>query len=384
MERIGQGEVDVRTISLLRAELSAAQAHLVVEQVALRKRARRKFSRAARMFFTAPALEQATDETVAAYKASRFPAGAEVSDLCCGIGGDMLGLFMRSDVVAVDRDPVVALLAQANGQVVLADAPGPRYKLRVLTSSVDERAVEGCAAWHLDPDRRATGRRVSQLVSYEPGPDVIASLLSAQPSAAVKLAPAAQPPDVWAAEAELEWISRAGQCRQLVAWFGALAKSPGKRRATVLSGATETSTHLPRTVVGEPTAGALLAERPGRYVYEPDAAVLAAELTDYLAGEHGLTRIARNVAYLTGDHIVKDGALAAFEVLEVMPYDLRCVKAALRQRKIGRLEIKTRGLKEDPPALRGRLALEGDEIAVLLLARTAAGVLAILARRVSA
>ena len=66
----------------LRTTLSAARVHLLLEQVALRRRARQKFAAAERMFFTSVGLEQATDEVVAAYKASRFTGQVHFWDLC--------------------------------------------------------------------------------------------------------------------------------------------------------------------------------------------------------------------------------------------------------------------------------------------------------------
>ena len=59
-------------IARLRRNLTATRAHLLIEQVELRRRAAEKFTLAARMFFTRTALEQATDEKTAAYKALRF------------------------------------------------------------------------------------------------------------------------------------------------------------------------------------------------------------------------------------------------------------------------------------------------------------------------
>ena len=59
----------------LRKDLSLQRAHLVVEQIELRRRAREKFSLAEKMYLTRKGLEQATDERLAAYKASRFPPG---------------------------------------------------------------------------------------------------------------------------------------------------------------------------------------------------------------------------------------------------------------------------------------------------------------------
>ena len=71
----------------LRRQLSAERAHLVLEQLELRERGKRKFTAAARIFFTPRALEQATDQWVATYKAARFAGAGPTADFCCGLGG---------------------------------------------------------------------------------------------------------------------------------------------------------------------------------------------------------------------------------------------------------------------------------------------------------
>ena len=87
-------------VARLRRNLSATRTHLLIDQVELRRRAADKFTHADRMFFTRTALEQATDEWTAAYKAATFhPAASRAepverpdaifADLCCGIGGDL-------------------------------------------------------------------------------------------------------------------------------------------------------------------------------------------------------------------------------------------------------------------------------------------------------
>src|SRR3954454_15048809 len=64
---IARGEAEspssavVRLVSQLRKDISLERAHLVVEQIELRGRAREKFSQADTMYFTRKALEQATD-----------------------------------------------------------------------------------------------------------------------------------------------------------------------------------------------------------------------------------------------------------------------------------------------------------------------------------
>ncbi|MFM9114750.1 MAG: hypothetical protein ACKOU6_01130, partial [Planctomycetota bacterium] len=91
-----------RLLQRLRRDLSTERARLVVEQVELRRRARDKFQLADHLFFTRRALEQATDDVLAQVKASRFPAGTLVVDVCCGIGGDLMALAERGPVRGVD------------------------------------------------------------------------------------------------------------------------------------------------------------------------------------------------------------------------------------------------------------------------------------------
>src|SRR5690606_14953088 len=126
--------------------------------------------------------------------------------------------------------------------------------------------------------------------------------------------------------------------------FGRLAQPAGLRRATVLGN----DGQQPRSVVGTPGGEPPRAERIGRYLFEPDAAVLAAQLGAALAAEHKLAAIAPEIAYWTADVPIDDAALSCFEVLEVLPYRLKPLRALLRSRGIGPLEIKKRGVQIDP------------------------------------
>ena len=56
-------------------------------------------------------------------------------------------------------------------------------------------------------------------------------------------------------------------------------------------------------------------------------------------------------------------------MLEHLHYREKQLKAALRERGIGRLTIKKRGVDVAPDALRKRLALSGDEEATVVLTR---------------
>jgi THUMP domain-like/RNA cap guanine-N2 methyltransferase len=359
----------------LRTKLSAARTHLLLDQLELRQRGTAKFARASQMFFTRLGLEQATDQWVAQYKAGRFVSLARrgpLADLCCGLGGDLVALAGIASTIGVDRDPLAACFAAANARIAeVAD----RVTLQIC--DVDSLAAGEFAAWHIDPDRRPSGQRTTALDWSSPGVDSVERLLAASPHAAIKLAPAADAPPAWSDRCELEWISRDRQCRQLVAWHGELAQTPGERRATVLSA----DGAAMRSVSGRADQSLKFSVDLDQYLFEPDPAVLAARLTGVLAAEHDLSAFAAGVAYLTGPCPIDDPALSCFAVEEVMPFDLRRIAGHLRQRGIGRLEIKKRGVEHDPESIRKQLQLLGENSATLFLTKLNGKHTAILARR---
>jgi hypothetical protein len=234
------------------------------------------------------------------------------------------------------------------------------------------------AAWHIDPDRRPHGYRTTRVELHEPSLTSLEEMLSKQPTGAIKLAPASDLPknEAWASETEFEWVSRAGECRQLVAWRGSLTSNAGWRRATNISPSGAA------TFVGRAADQPNIASRIERYVFEPDPAVRAAQLNGALATKHELLALASGMPYFTGEYYVEEPLLASFEVADVMPFDRRTLAAYLQQRGVGRVEIKHRGLELDPDRLRGELKLRGDSAAVLLIARIAEKITAIVASRV--
>jgi hypothetical protein len=365
-------------VEALRRACSSPRARLVVEQAALRRRGQAKFEHADQMFFTPRGFEQASDEIVAAYKAARMPTHGPLVDLCCGIGGDLMAMAAQAPTRGVDRDPGTIILARANLAALQSRSPAPTVSAsRVEIGEARESDLVGAAAWHADPDRRPFGRRTTRVELHDPSAEALQSLLDLNGNAVIKLAPAAVLPECWSERAELEWISRAGECRQLAAWFGTLATAPGERRATLLS-----TTVMPfATIRGVPLDDPPTAARIGRYLYEPDAAVLAAELGGALATRLAVEPLAPSVAYWTSDSLILEPAVSAFEVLEVLGTRVKHLKPALRSRHVGVLEIKKRGIELEPESLRRELELRGDESASLLLTRVDGRAVAILARR---
>jgi len=376
LSRVAEGgETSPAVAARLRRELSAERTHLVLQQAELRRRAIGKFSKADQMFFSPLGLEQASDEIVARHKAKRFEPHGPRADLCCGIGGDALSLAADGPTVCVERDPALALMAGANLRVY------ERSRAEVVSGDATRLKLDAETSWHIDPDRRPEGHRTTDVRYHSPNRMAIEELLAEAPHGAIKLAPATVVPAAWARQAELQWIGRDRQCRQQVAWFGRLCKQPGTRRATVLQGRPGDDRHESRSVTGAPGKPTDFAERPGRYIFEPDAAVMAADLSGSLAADHALAALSRDGGYLTGDISIDDPMMSRFEVEEVLPFDRKRIRQLLSSRGIGSLEIKKRGVAEQPEQLRRKLRLKGPNSAVLILARPATSTLAILAHR---
>jgi hypothetical protein len=385
-------------IATLRSQHSATRTHLLVEQAELRRRATAKFTHPEEMFFTRVGLEQSTDEWIAAYKANRLYVAAslrsqirrgedannppnklrlsvdspsKILDLCCGIGGDLIALATTSHTIGFDRDPIAAHFAQLNA------------KTEVRPDDVTTIDLTDCDAWHIDPDRRPTGKRTTSLDHCAPDRAAIEQMLARNPNAAIKLAPATKLPSEWLERCELEWISRDGECKQLVAWHGTLALTPNQHRAAIIRSSPMACGLAPRTIIGQPNHPLPIAKAPAQFIFDVDPAVLAAHLTGTLASEHQLSALGPTPTYLTGPNPIKDDALHCFEVREILPFRPRDLAAYLRQRNIGKLEIKKRGVDITPETLRRNLKLHGPNTATLLLCKVATRPTAILAKRIT-
>jgi SAM-dependent methyltransferase len=369
LERAVQRYVDeagdpMRTATALRREGTPEHAAAAATQADLRHRARAKFGdAAARMYFTPDGLEQSTRVRVAAHRAARVALArpASVVDLGCGIGGDLVA-FARAGLTAagVDLDPLRVAVAQANlealglgGAVQVADA-----------TTID---LSGFAIVFADPARRTSSGRVFDVDAYSPPWSFVEQVLE-RPSC-VKAAPGI-PHHLVPAGVEAEWVSDEGDVKEAVLWSAHLATA--RRRATVIRGAGLA------TLTDEDDPGDRSVREVGRFLFEPDGAVIRSGLvTAVAAGVQGWL-LDTHIAYASGDHAFSTPFARSYEVLETLPYKEKALRAALRERDIGRLTIKKRGVDVVPEQLRKRLALQGDQEATIVLTRSAGKGIALL------
>ncbi|MEV7005501.1 class I SAM-dependent methyltransferase [Streptosporangium sp. NPDC051022] len=350
------GDDPVAAVTRLRRTYDANLTSAALTQATLRRRAAEKFGTDAElMYFTPNGLEQSTRREVADHRARRIAAGSRVADVCCGIGGDVLALARAGCVVeAVDADPLTAAVARAN-----ADALG--FGDRVSVRAADAATVDPSAfdVLFADPARRTARGRTFDPAAYSPPWPEVLEMAAKAPAACLKVAPGIAYEFI-PHDAEAEWVSYRGDVKEAVIWCGGLAGEAGRRATMLPSGATMT----PDPALGQAEHGPV-----GRYVYEPDGAAIRAHLVAEVAAAVGGRLLDPHIAYITGDTAARTPWASRYEVHEMLPFSLKRLRAALRERGVGNATIKKRGSAVDVERLRKDLRLSGDGSAVVILTR---------------
>lgn len=341
----------------LRKQFTETLAKVALETILLRQKARSKFTAADQMYFTREALEQASSEAVARYRASRLSPYQSVADLCCGIGGDTLGLAQAgSTVLAVDNDPLRVAMTTANVAAL-------GYSARVQIHEADVLAIDTSAvrAVFVDPSRRAHGHRYLEPEDYNPPLSAIRTRWPHDFPMVVKIAPGVARHSISHLEAELEFISLAGELKECVLWFGPLRTA--SRRATLLpsSVSIHSDSNRPLPVIGP----------VGPYVFQVDPAVVRAELTGQVAEQFELHPLDTPGTLLSGAFPIDSPLFTPYRVEWSESYHVRRLNKYLRQHRIGRLTPVQIGSRMNPCAVMSQLKLKGSEHRVLILTRIA-------------
>jgi hypothetical protein len=326
-------------------------AEAALETAILRLEAAGKFPRAAEMYFTRPALEQASSQEVSRYRSQRFAGFAALLDLGCSVVGDSLSLAGLAPTVGFDLDPLRLAMAQAN-----LEALSPAYPARFVQADL-RSPLPVCAGRQtdafFDPARRTAERRIFSVHRYIPALDFIHNWLPQLPALGVKLSPGVDLAELESYAGEVEFISLRGELKEAVLWLGPLRTV--QRRATVLPG--------PRTITGEPDqqfeiSPAVRLSEPQAYLYEPDPSILRAGLVRTLGAHLDAAQLDPDIAYLTSQRLVETPFAKAYQVEDWLPFNLKRLRSLLRQRGVERVVVKKRGSPIQPEALIRDLRLQ--------------------------
>lgn len=331
---------------------------LCISQAKLRARAVSKFGPelASTMLFTEEGLEQATRLQVAAWHAQRFEAAGikSVIDFGCGIGGDSIAFAAAGlQVAAIEKDQLTAQIATHN----LANHP----LAEVSHADATDLGSKSGSFW-LDPARRKLSSKASGRIMLKPedfSPDLnFAFSVGREHTTGIKLA-GSLPHELIPEDCEANWVSHNNELVETVLWFGQLGVS-GKRSAVIL---TEPIIEFSGDLIQAPVS------EVGKFIYDPNPALVRSHLLGAFAIENGLWGIAPSIAYLSSGNEISSPWLRGFEVQEVLPLDVKRIAKRMTDLDIGTLEIKKRGVDITPEQLRPKLKLKGKNAATLILTR---------------
>jgi SAM-dependent methyltransferase len=358
----------VTALTRLRSEVGAELAGPAWGIARQREKARPAFGADAdRLLFTGDTLEQAGRPVLADRRARRLLSGGagSVADLGCAAGTDTMALARAgARVVAVDRDPVARELTRLNtAALALTGVEVVDADVVELVAAAGDGRVAGCDAAVLDPARRAGGRRLLDPDRWSPPWSTVQTLLDRVPWCVVKVAPGLDHERV-PAGVEAEWVSVGGSIVEALLW--GRAPSATWRRATVVGrdGAVVelTADADPGTAPAGPVRG---------WLHEPDPAVIRSRLVALVATQLDATLVDPTIAYLTSDSPADSPWVTSYPVSDVLPFNLKKLKALLRSRGVGRVTVKKRGSAIEPEMLAKQLRGPGAGTAVVVVTRVA-------------
>lgn len=355
-------------LALTKKSLIADSAHLrqhcgefgraVIEVAAARRSAVSKLP--GDWIFSSEAAQQATPFVVALARARRLAhLGVEaVADVTCSIGTEVAAID-HEGLTVVGSDLDLARLAMARHNVgknifAQADALQPAFDAPVIVA---------------DPARRSGGRRITNPEDLLPS---LPALIAAWPDKelAIKCAPGLDFSE-WSGEVAVTSVDGAVKeaCLYTPGLAGVTDGQSVTRSAMVIQ-TVDKHRPLEFSAVDVQTYDDTMPDdvdvrAAGRYIIDPDGAIVRAGLVRHFAAAHGLWQLDERIAHVSGD--VLPQGIAGFEVIEQV--GLKQVRKALAALDCGSVEILVRGVDVNPDALRKQWKLKGSRALAVVVTR---------------
>lgn len=357
------------SIAKLRKAFDADQARVILEAARARENARRKLDPGLSVALIADkaGVEMASSSRSSLHKSNRFArvlgAGSHIADLCCGIGADAWGLHRSGfRVSGVDSSETRAVMFMHN-----------LPECDVIVGDALENCPADCDAFHLDPARRTDTNRIRSIDDFQPGPDAWDQIIGQLGTGAIKLNPGV---DAYALpQGEIEIISESGSLTQAVLWVGELAGETTRSASVLTNGGS-------CTICGEPCRPDDTSEI-GSFLGTLDPCVERADLVGTLLDDAGAALVHPGTGLVTAETQLEHPMIRWYRTVEVLPWNKKRVKAALRSLDAGIVEVRTRGGVINPDDVQRSLRGIGSrsDISVLVY-RLGERVVAIIAKQI--
>jgi hypothetical protein len=285
-------------------------------------------------------VQQATPPVVAAWRAEVLKAAGVESavDVTCSIGTELHALSSAGlRALGGDLDHQRLRMARFNvpeAPVVRMDALRPAFAGDLKSGALRSGVVVA------DPARRNSSGRISKLEDLQPP---LPELLDCYDKMVVKCAPGI---DYSEFDGHVEVVSVDGGVKEACLYSPAIL---GRGRRAVVMGASSVKETVTSDEPETDRVGGV-----GRYIVDPDGAIVRAGLVRQYAARHGLWQLDPHIAYLTGDEL--PAGVRGFEVVEEVP--LKKARPALVGLGAKSVEILVRGVDVDPDELRKKWKLK--------------------------
>ena len=335
---------------------SSALARTALSMAILRKKGEKKFPFASQLYFVKEALEQATSWEIAQHRAKRYVDADWILDVCSSIGSDSLALSAYANVIAFELDFLRSSIANVNSNIISTNKSIHNINAFINNSLYVNELLK--TYLFFDPARRSGFKRKFDVNDYLPPLNIVHSWKNAT-GIGIKLSPGVDLNQIRNFDCEVEFISLNGELKEAVLWMNALKS--GKRRATILSAGI--------SLVDEPTPE-LSTSSPLAYIYEPDPAIIRAGMVTSLASRFNtLNQLDTQIAYLTSDEKITTPLARRWDVEDWMPFNLKKLKAYLKEKDVGNITVKKRGSPITPETLQAKLKLKGKNSKTLFLTK---------------
>lgn len=286
------------------------------------------------------ALEQASNYQLSKYKASLI-SDDSVLDLCCGVGGDSLFLSTNTKVIGIDLNEARLhafkynhKLLRRNGQV--------ETRLEDVT-----KLTRLCDTFLLDPDRRHSDKQKHWgMEQLSPSISQINEVVTTQFDGLIKLGPVS---DVSTFDFDFskEFIGSKHSALELCLRVGKY------RLNETLTTQLEPFFQESHTESQEQQfqKRILTQEKPNLYIIEPNAISLASHVHLKIAFNHHLSRLNPSIPYYTAEQQIKHPFMTNFKFLEEVTFREKKLLQALNKLNASHIEVKKRGVKQDPNKL---------------------------------
>ncbi|MFW5774917.1 MAG: THUMP-like domain-containing protein [Chitinivibrionales bacterium] len=330
----------------------------VAEQVRCRRKADRKLPSLADtgFLFEETALSQSTGEAAAHFKRTLM-SGNHLIDCTGGLGVDTL--FLRKnfhEVLYCERAAFLRELFIHNRQLLGAENVTVSDTDCVASLRVHTDAFFDWA--YIDPSRRDGTRRFVGLTSCEPDIGELEDLLvSKARRVCVKASPALEISEAQKALQTLyaaAAVSVDGECKELLLFLRKEGRQTTvDRRGYVLGSKGEVCYSLKSHADDEPRK----TDSVGRYFYEPDPALIKADLLTGVAREFNCSFIHPHSAYMTSDTYHVNFPGRGFQVVRLLEWNRKTFKRYLREQSLVKAHVARRWFPLRVEQIRSRFKL---------------------------